>query len=171
MIVCVRQFAYMRAEANWVDFWLRFRCFGHKYRSFVFDTKALKSWKWPFSEYFQRGRKPFFSQKDTFWLLLYYPTGEVGNIGLEPNWPRFVIESAFAEWLLDCRKRLTCPAGQSCLVWARARVDNNKGLPLLLSWFCRPFLVNQKSWKLNLKNWVCVKRKHTRDLLVLRVFV
>ena len=77
--------------------------------------------------------------------MLWYPTGEVGNIGLEPNWPRFVIESAFAEWLLDCRKRLTCPAGQSCLVWARARVDNNKGLPLLLSWFCRPFLVNQKS--------------------------
>ena len=55
-----------------------------------FDTKALKSEKRLFSRNFQRGRKPFFWQNGRFWNMLWYTTGEVSNIGLEPNWPEFV---------------------------------------------------------------------------------
>ena len=50
-----------------------------------FEPKVLKSWKWLFSEYFQRGSKPIFLQKGTFWLQLYYPSLKVGNFGQRPK--------------------------------------------------------------------------------------
>ena len=118
---------------------------------FGFETKALKTEKWQFSRKFQRGRKPFFWENGTFQSIVWYPTGEV------------------AKSVQDCPAWLTCRTGQSCLVWARARVDNNKGLPLLLSWFWTETGISFCVSFWFPKGWG-VKWKHTCDLRVVTCF-